>query len=139
MKTKVAAGAIIAIIGFGLIALTFSQTQAQDSEPSHKTFSYREWYLQGVWQVYAQTPDNSVLSDLFGLSDTYIRNYIVPNTGEDFQTAKTRIASSLGPDPSPLQIHTAVILESYTVGNCSGQFEGPVSYTHLTLPTKRIV
>ena len=124
MKAKVVAGAIIAIIGIGLIAFTVSQSQAQVPEPSHKVFNYREGYLQVVWQIYQQTPDNVILSTLFGLSDTYIRNYVIPNTGEDFDSAKSRIVSSLGPNPTALQVHTAIVLESYTAGNCPGQLEG---------------
>ena len=88
---------VVALVFVAVLALTFSAIRAQDAEtPDYRKYSYREWYLQGVWQVYEQNPDNAILSILFRLSDIYIRNYVMPNTGEDFETAKARIVSSLG-------------------------------------------
>ncbi len=101
--------------------------------PPYQTYNYREWYLQGVWQVYEQTPDSPILTILLGLSDTYISNYVIPNTGEDFETAKARIISSLSSDPSPLEIHTAVLIESYTAGDCPSWREGQCYILEITL------
>ena len=124
MKPKVVACILIIIVSTGLAATVLSTIRAQESQPHYKVYNHREWYLQSLWQVQQQAPDNFVLPILFGLSDTYIRNYVIPNTGEDFQTAKTRISSALGPNPSDIEVHTAIVLESYATGSCSGARDG---------------
>ena len=124
MNPKLVASILIIIVGIGLATTVLSTIRAQESRPHYKVYNHREWYLQSLWQVQQRTPDNFILPILFGLSDNYIRNFVIPNTGEDFQTAKARIVSSLGANPSDIQVHTAVVLESYAVGSCSGERDG---------------
>ena len=124
MKARLLLVALITIVGIGSMAMPFETIRAQESNPHYQVFNHREWYLRSLWQAQEETPDSFVLPILFGLSNTYIRNFVLPNTGEEFQTAKARIVSSLGADPSDLEVHTAVILESYTVGSCSGALDG---------------
>ena len=101
--------------------MALSTTQAQQTKPHYQVYNHREWYLQSLWQVYQQTPNSFILPILYGLTDTHIRNFVIPNTGEDFQTAKVRIyVSALGPDPSALEVHTAVTIESYTADPVQG-------------------
>ena len=136
MKAKLVASILIVIVGIGLAAAALSTIRAQESQPHYQVFNHREWYLQSLWQVQQQTPDNFILPILFGLSDNYIRNFVIPNTGEDFQTAKARIISSLGANPSDIEVHTAVVLESYAVGSCSGARDGQcylLTITHWAL------
>ena len=123
----------------GLIAFAFTLRPDESSTPpvhaiapaqtsnatsTYRTYTFREWYLQSVWQTHRQNPQNYILPILYGLSDTYVKNFVVPNTGENFHAAKTRILSALGPNPSDIEIHTAIILESYTAGDCSDQLDG---------------
>ena len=56
----------------------------------------------------------------------------MPNTGEDFETAKTRIVSSLGPSPTDIEAHTAAVLDAYASGNCPDQFEGQCYLLEIT-------
>ena len=124
MKPKLVAGILIIIVGIGLAATVLSTIRAQESQPHYKVYNHREWYLQSLWQVHQQTPDSFFLPILYGLTDTHIRNFVIPNTGEDLQIAKARIVSDLGPNPSDLEVHTAAIMESYTAGSCSGARDG---------------
>ena len=64
--------------------------QTSNATSTYRTYTFREWYLQSVWQTHRQNPQNYILPILYGLSDTHVKNFVVPNTGEDFQTAKTR-------------------------------------------------
>ena len=125
MKRRVVLTLLIIIIGIVLAGTFLSSVSAQQApKPDHKTYNYREWYLQGVWQVHSRTPDSPALGVLFGLSETYIRNFVMPNTGEDYNTARVRIVSALGKNPSDLRVHTAVVIEAYRAGNCAGQLDG---------------
>ena len=79
------------------------------------------------------------LAALYGRSDTYIQNYIAPRTGEDFNAAKTRILSSLNPNPSDLEIHSVVTLEAYTVSRCRERYDGQcylLDFTHWALSSE---
>ena len=105
-------------------AHAIAPAQASNATSTYRTYTFREWYLQSVWKIHRQNPQDRVLAILYGLSDTHVENFVVPNTGEDFHAAKTRILSALGPNPSDLEIHTAIILESYTAGECSNQLDG---------------
>ena len=122
-------GAVVVILYFGYnYDETRSMAEAEaavhhETIPPNRADLYREWYLRSLWDIHQQTPDSPVLAALYGRSDDYIRNYVVPRTGEDFETAKTRILSPLGPDPSDLEIHTAVALEAYAVGRCVERYD----------------
>ena len=106
-------------------AFFWQMVGAQEVEtPHYREYSYREWYLQSVWQLHGQNPDHILLPVLYRLNGVYIRNFIMPNTGEDYQTAYQRIVSALGPDPSAIEIHTAATIEAYTAGNCTDQLAG---------------
>ena len=124
MKFKITTSALIFIVGIGMLASLLSTVSAQGTNPHYRVFNYREWYLQSLYQMHDQDANHYVLPAVYRLSDTYIRNYVVPNTGEDFETAKARIVGPLGTNPTALEVHTAIILEAYEVGECPAQLEG---------------
>ena len=124
MKVKIAASALIIAVGIGMIASLLSTASAQGTNPHYRVFNYREWYLQSLYQMHGQDANHYVLPAVYRLSDTYIHNYVVPNTGEDFATAKARIVGALEANPTDLEIHTAVMLEAYEVGECPAQLGG---------------
>ena len=133
-------GAIVGILY--LASLDSSAIEAETEAAVHKTIPphrsdlYREWYLQSLWDIHSQTPDSRVLAALYGRSDAYIHNYVMPSTGEDFETAKTRILSPLSPDPTDLEIHTAVTLEAYAVSRCAERYDQRcylLDFTHWTV------
>ena len=135
-------GAVVGILYFGYhYDATYSKAEAEaavhhETIRPHRSDLYREWYLRSLWDIHQQTPDNRVLAALYGRSDTYIKNYVMPPTGEDFDTAKTRILSPLGPDPSDLEIHTAVTLEAYAVSRCAEYYDQRcylLDFTHWTV------
>ena len=99
------------------------EAQASD-DPHYRVFTFREWYLQSVWHAHNQGTHGFTLSALYDLSETYIRNFVIPNTGEDYETARARIASAFESEPSDIEMHTAAVLESYTAGECAGQLDG---------------
>ena len=99
-----------------------TETSVHKTIPPHRSDLYREWYLQSVWDIHSQTPDSSVLAAMYRRSDAYIHNHVTPRTGEDFETAKIRILSPLGPDPTDLEIHTLITLEAYAVNRCAEQY-----------------
>ncbi len=136
---------LVAVAGIMYIALNHAdETEAEEvatheTIPPHRSDLYREWYLQSLWDIHRQTPDNRVLAALYGRSDTYIQNYIAPRTGEDFNAAKTRILSSLNPNPSDLEIHSVVTLEAYTVSRCRERYDGQcylLDFTHWALSSE---
>ena len=109
------------------------------TSPPHRSDRYREWYLQSLWDIHHQTPDSRVLTALYRRSDDYIRRYITPRTGEDFEVAKTRILSPLGPDPSDLAIHTMTVLETYAASRCAEWYDQRcylLDFTHWTVASQ---
>ena len=121
---------LLAVVVAGVFYYLSVQPQQPDSpdviggqdittNPLPRAYWYREWYLRSVWDVHQLTLDSRVLTALYIHSDTYIRNYVMPSTREDFQTARNRILSFLGPYPTDLEVHTAIILESYAENNCT--------------------
>ena len=131
---------LIALLVCIVSATTFLQNQveAQEAEtPHYREYNFREWYLQSAWQLYGKNPDHFIMSVLYRLNGTYVRNFIMPNTGEDYETAYQRIVSVLGPAPSAIDIHTALTIEAYTAGQCADQLDGQCYL--LTLPHWAIV
>ena len=113
-----------------------AEAVAYSTVPPHMSDRYLEWYLRSLWDIHHQSPDSRVLAALYGRSDTYIKNYVLPRTGEDFNAAKNRILSPLGPDPSDLEIHTAIVLEAYAASRCAEQYGQRcylLDFTHWTV------
>ena len=120
-------GAVVGILYLGYHHDATHKAEAEaavhhETIPPHRSDLYREWYLRSLWDIHDQTPDSRVLAALYGRSDG-LRNYVVPRTDEDFDTAKTRILSPLGPDPSELEFYTAVTVETYAVGRCAERYD----------------
>ena len=65
MKAKLVASILIVIVGMGLAGAALSTIRAQESQPHYQVFNHREWYLQSLWQVQRQTPDNFILPILY--------------------------------------------------------------------------
>ena len=112
MKAKVVAGAIIAIIGIGLIAFTVSQSQAQTNvaSPNLAQFVALMQYIRSE-PTPADVHPNSV-SELAvvnsWLSDIYINGFITPFTRETSEQMKARLQSVPEEDR-----FIAVMVESY--------------------------
>ena len=116
MKAKVAAGAIIAIMGIGLIAFTVSQSQAQTPVKSDDLakFAALMQYIR-----FQPTPSDvkanniPLLSTLdTNLSDIYITGFITPYTSETPEQVKARLQSVPEEDR-----FTAVMVESYRLAS----------------------
>ena len=113
-----------------------AEAPVHQTVPPHTLALYREWYLALLWDVHHQTPDHPALQMLYGRSDSYVENYVRSLTGETFDAAKNRITSPLGPDPSDLEIHSAVVLESYAVNGCRKRYVEPcyrLDFLHATV------
>ena len=113
-----------------------TEATVHKTTPPHRSNIIREWYLSLLWDVHHQTPDHHDLTALYGRSDSYIQNYILPRTSEDFDAAKSRILSPLGPDPSNPETHTMIVLEAYTVNRCAERYSEQcylLDFTHSTV------
>ena len=113
-----------------------AEAVAYSTVPPQRSDRYLEWYLRVLWDIHQQSPDSRVLAALYGRSDYRIQTYVLPRTGEDFETAKTRILSPLGPAPTDLEIHTAATLESHAVNQCAEQYGQRcylLDFTHWTI------
>ena len=116
-----------------------TETRTHTAIPPHRADVYREWYLQSLWDIHRQNPDNPILAALYRHSDTRIINHIMPRTGEDFEDANARILSALGPAPTDLEIHTAVTLDVHAVNECSEWYDQRcylLDFTHWALSSE---
>ena len=137
-----------AVVGVLYIAHYHSGVAESETEvishtaiPPRRADVYREWYLQSLWDIHRDNPDNPVLAGLYRYSDTYIVNYIMPRTSEDFETTKSRILLAHGPEPTALEIHTAVTLEAHAVNRCPewySQICYLLDFTHWALSSEVI-
>ena len=117
MKAKVAAGAIIAVLAFGLITLTLSRTWAQNAADSDNLAKF-----VAVMQYIRDEPtpsdvDQNLLAAFFAsldtaLSDIYITGFITPFTGETPEQVEARLQSVPEEDR-----FTAVMVESYRLAS----------------------
>ena len=113
--------AIITILAFGLITLTFSQTQAQDSEgQANVTSANLAKFVALMQYVRSQPtpsdvhPNNVPQLAAFDttFSDIYITGFITPFTGETPEQVKARLQSVPEEDR-----FTAVMVESYRLAS----------------------
>ena len=132
-----AVAAVLLVCAVSATAFWQTATAQEEATPHYRQYNYREWYLQSAWELHGKNPNHILLPVLYRLNGVYIRNFIMPNTGEDYQTAYQRIVSALGPNPSAIEIHTAATIEAYTAGNCADQLTGQCYM--LTLPHWAIV
>ena len=116
MKAKVAAGAIIAIIGIGLIAFTVSQSQAQanaDSDDLARFVALMQYIRSEPTPAGVKAANIPVLSTLdTNLSDIYIPGFITPYTGETPDQVRQRLQSVPEEDR-----FIAVMVESYRLAS----------------------
>ncbi len=116
MKAKVVAGIIIAVLAFGLITLTLSQTRAQnpaDSDDLAKFVAIMRYIRSQPTPADVKSANIPVLSSLdTALSDIYITGFITPYTGETPDQVKARLQSVPEEDR-----FTAVMVESYRLAS----------------------
>ncbi len=116
MKVKVVAGAIIAIIGIGLIAFTVSQSQAQSNVDSDHLakFAALIQYIRSEPTPADVHADNIPLLSVANsnLSGIYITGFITPYTGETPEQVKARLRSVPEEDR-----FIAVMVESYRLAS----------------------
>ena len=102
-----------------LFAIALMVSLPHKAEAQQQDYDFREWYLQSLWQLHDRNPAAPTLNAIFGLTDTYITTFIVPNTGETISATKSRLGTHFGGNPTAAQLFTLAVLESYNAGDCS--------------------
>ena len=117
MKVKLLTLTIVAILVFGLIVLTFSQTRAQSNADSDDLAEFVAIMQYIRAQPAPSDVDQNLLAAFFALLDTklseiYITGFIAPFTGETPQQVEARLQSVPEEDR-----FTAVMVESYRLAS----------------------
>ena len=107
---------IVSLAVLTLLIGLYSVIMAETSEVPHwQEHSWREHYLQSLYQLRDIDADNSLFTLLYLLNDQYVDNFISPKTGE----TREQVYQRLNPfSTDDLKKHTAIILETYRVGDC---------------------
>ena len=102
-----------------LLAVALAMSLPQKAGAQQRDYEYREWYLSNLWELHNANSVNLFVNAIFGLTDTYIKTFIAPNTGETAEQVRTRLGTVFGGNPTTAQLFTAAVLESYNAADCS--------------------
>ena len=113
---SVSSATLIILIGL------YSVVTAQTTEVPHwQEHRWREHYLQSLNQMREIDPDSSVFAALYRLNDQFVDKFISPTTGETREQVYQRLSPF---STDEFRKHTAIILDSYRVGDCDSTLAG---------------
>ena len=115
--------------------LTALHSACRPSAPGHTVL---ESYLAGQWQIVPYTSLDPVQSQTEPIKKT-LKNYRPPPRLCKISFSLPKIVFKMAINYTTVQILNTAGLKAPITGKAYNNTLSPVSYTHLTLPTKRIV